>query len=68
MHKKRGVMLPLPLMQLEELPDCYQSDEPFDVKHVEEVFEGRRLRRRNVVSYNDGLDDDTWALVRVIHD
>jgi ATP-dependent helicase STH1/SNF2 len=57
--------VPLPLIQLEELPECYQTDEPFDVKDTEEVFEGRGQRRRYVVSYNDGLDDDTWALVRV---
>lgn len=57
---------PPPLMQLEELPECYQTDEPFDIKDTEEVFEGRGQRRRNVVSYNDGLDDDTWAMVRVI--
>ena len=56
---------PLPLIQLDELPECYQTDEPFDVKDTEEVFEGRGQRRRNVVSYNDGLDDDTWAMVRI---
>ena len=57
--------VPLPLIQLEELPECYQTDEPFDVKDTEEVFEGRGQRRRYVVNYNDGLDDDTWAMVRV---
>ncbi len=57
---------PLPLMQLEELPECYRTDQPFEVKDAEEVFEGRGQRRRNVVSYNDGLDDDTWAMVRDI--
>jgi hypothetical protein len=56
---------PLPLIQLEELPECYQTDEPFDIKETEEAFEGRGQRRRNVVSYNDGLDDDTWAMVRI---
>ena len=56
---------PLPLIQLEELPECYRTDEPFDVKDTEEAFEGRGQRRRNVVSYNDGLDDDTWAMVRL---
>ncbi|KAF8213753.1 SNF2 family N-terminal domain-containing protein [Mycena galopus ATCC 62051] len=40
---------PPPLTQFEELPECYQKDEPFE-------------RRRNVVSYNDGLDDETWAM------
>jgi len=57
---------PPSLIQLEELPECYQTDEPFDVKEVDDAFEGRGQRRRNVVSYNDGLDDDTWALVRNI--
>lgn len=54
---------PPPLMQVEELPECYQNDEPFDVKDAEEVYEGRGARKRNVVSYTDGLDDDTWAMV-----
>ncbi|KAJ4485467.1 SNF2-family ATP dependent chromatin remodeling factor snf21 [Lentinula aciculospora] len=53
---------PQPLMQLEELPECYQTDEPFDAKDEEELIEGRGQRKRNVVSYNDGLDDDTWAM------
>lgn len=54
---------PQPLMQLEELPECYQMDEPFEVKEVDDLVEGRGQRRRNVVSYNDGLSDDAWALV-----
>ncbi|KAG6895585.1 hypothetical protein C0992_000500 [Termitomyces sp. T32_za158] len=49
---------PPPLMQLEELPECYQNDEPFEVKEMEDVLEGRGQRRRNVVSYNDGLSDE----------
>ncbi|KAF5361681.1 hypothetical protein D9758_007383 [Tetrapyrgos nigripes] len=53
---------PLPLIQLEELPECYQTDEPFEGKDMEEVVEGRGQRRRNVVSYNDGLSDDAWAM------
>ncbi|KAJ3934981.1 MAG: SNF2-family ATP dependent chromatin remodeling factor snf21 [Lentinula lateritia] len=53
---------PQPLVQLEELPECYQTDEPFDSKDAEELVEGRGQRKRNVVSYNDGLDDDTWAM------
>ena len=28
---------PLPLMQLEELPECYQTDEPFEVREMDEV-------------------------------
>jgi len=59
---KRG-RPPPPLMQLEELPECYQTDEPFDVKEVDDLVEGRGQRRRNIVSYNDGLSDDAWAMV-----
>jgi ATP-dependent helicase STH1/SNF2 len=54
---------PQPLMQLDELPECYQNDEPFEVKEVDESMEGRGQRRRNVVSYNDGLSDEAWAMV-----
>lgn len=54
---------PLPLMQFEELPECYQNDEPFEVKEIDEATEGRGQRRRNVVSYNDGLSDEAWAIV-----
>ncbi|KAF6765924.1 SNF2-family ATP dependent chromatin remodeling factor snf21 [Ephemerocybe angulata] len=50
------------LLQLEELPDCYKTDEPFIVQeNLDDLVEGRGQRKRNVVSYNDGLDDDTWA-------
>lgn len=54
---------PPSLMQIEELPECYQNDEPFDIKDAEDLVEGRGQRKRNIVSYNDGLDDDTWAMV-----
>jgi hypothetical protein len=54
---------PQNLMQLDELPECYQNDEPFEVKEVDEAMEGRGQRRRNVVSYNDGLSDEQWAIV-----
>lgn len=58
---------PQPLMQLDELPECYRNDEFFDdVKNMEEEMEGRGHRKRTVVSYNDGLDDDTWAMVGVM--
>ncbi|KAL4254551.1 Swr1 complex component [Abortiporus biennis] len=52
---------PLPLMQLEELPDCYRTDEPFESKDDLDEVEGRGHRKRTVVNYTDGLDDDTWA-------
>jgi len=53
---------PAQLMQLEELPECYQTDEPFEAKEIDEVIEGRGQRRRNVVNYNDGLSDEQWAM------
>jgi len=49
-------------MQLEELPECYQTDEPFEVEVIVEGTEGRGQRKRNTVVYNDGLSDDQWAL------
>ncbi|KAJ7674433.1 SNF2-family ATP dependent chromatin remodeling factor snf21 [Mycena rosella] len=53
---------PLGLTQFEELPECYQKDEPFEVEIIDEAAEGRGQRRRNVVSYSDGLDDEAWAM------
>jgi ATP-dependent helicase STH1/SNF2 len=52
---------PPPLMQLEELPECYQNDEPFELAETDILEEGRGQRRRNTVIYNDGLSDDAWA-------
>lgn len=57
---------PQPLIQLEELPECYRNEEPFDSKELDEQEEGRGHRRRTVVSYNDGLSDDAWAMVRSV--
>ncbi len=54
---------PPPLISLEELPDCYRTEEPFDVKDELEEAEGRGHRRRAVINYNDGLSDDQWAMV-----
>ncbi|KAI0079061.1 hypothetical protein K474DRAFT_1659535 [Panus rudis PR-1116 ss-1] len=53
---------PPPLIQLEELPECYRTDEPFGGKDELDELEGRGHRRRTVVNYNDGLDDDQWAM------
>ncbi|EMD41348.1 hypothetical protein CERSUDRAFT_109939 [Gelatoporia subvermispora B] len=53
---------PPPLMQLEELPECYRMDEPFGDKDELDELEGRGHRRRTVVNYNDGLSDDQWAM------
>ncbi|KAH7926188.1 hypothetical protein BV22DRAFT_1033109 [Leucogyrophana mollusca] len=58
---KRGKP-PQGLMQLDELPECYQTDEPFEVQEVDDVVEGRGQRRRTVVNYTDGLSDEQWAM------
>ncbi|KAH8822409.1 SNF2-family ATP dependent chromatin remodeling factor snf21 [Flagelloscypha sp. PMI_526] len=54
---------PAPLIQLDELPECYRSDEPFGNLNdpVDVEIEGRGQRKRTTVSYTDGLDDDEWA-------
>ncbi|OCB89229.1 SNF2-family ATP dependent chromatin remodeling factor snf21 [Sanghuangporus baumii] len=52
---------PQPLIQLEELPDCYRNDDYFEVVAMEEEAEGRGQRKRTAVNYNDGLSDDAWA-------
>lgn len=54
---------PQPLIQMEELPECYRNDDYFEVAAFSDEMEGRGHRRRNIVSYNDGLSDDAWALV-----
>jgi ATP-dependent helicase STH1/SNF2 len=56
---------PPPLVSLEELPECYRMDEPFEIKDEIEEAEGRGHRRRAVINYNDGLSDDQWAMVSV---
>ncbi|KAI9442766.1 hypothetical protein H4582DRAFT_2073347 [Lactarius indigo] len=53
---------PPPLIALNELPDCYRTDEPFDVKDESEEAEGRGHRRMAVINYNDGLSDDQWTV------
>ena len=53
---------PPPLISLDELPEWYRTDEPFADHNELEEFEGRGARKRTVVNYNDGLDDDQWAI------
>ncbi|EKM60438.1 uncharacterized protein PHACADRAFT_179732 [Phanerochaete carnosa HHB-10118-sp] len=53
---------PPPLISLDELPDCYRTDEPFANSNELEEFEGRGARKRTAVNYNDGLSDDQWAI------
>lgn len=57
---------PPPLIQLEELPECYRSDEPFASTVDIDEIEGRGARKRTVVNYNDGLSDDQWAMVSAV--
>jgi hypothetical protein len=61
----RGKPPPL-LMGLEELPECYRNDALFEIKEEDEGPEGRGARRRTVVSYNDGLSDEQWAMVSTL--
>ncbi|CAK5265000.1 unnamed protein product [Mycena citricolor] len=46
----------------ETLENWRAQEEPFEPTNTDETIEGRGQRRRNVVSYNDGLDDETWAM------
>lgn len=50
------------MIQLEELPECYRIDEPFEI--IDEL-EGCGHRRKTVFDYNGGLSDDQWAMVSV---
>ncbi|KAJ3505909.1 hypothetical protein NMY22_g17418 [Coprinellus aureogranulatus] len=53
---------PPQLMQLEELPNCYKTDEPFTAQDgLEDLVEDRGQRKSIIVGYSDGLDDNTWA-------
>ena len=53
------------MIQLEELPKCYRADEPFTVQDELDEMEGRSHRKRTVVNYNDGLDDDTQVIISI---
>ena len=35
---------PLPLIYLEEFPRCYQTNEPFGIREMDEVMEGQSQR------------------------
>ncbi|KAG1838226.1 hypothetical protein F4604DRAFT_1941666 [Suillus subluteus] len=50
------------LMQLEELPECYQMDELFEPKEIDDAIEGHGQCCHNVVNYNDGVSDEQWAM------
>lgn len=55
--------VPNRLMQIEELPEVYQRDEPLHIESEPEGPSGRGQRVRNAVRYTDGLTDDQWAEV-----
>ncbi|KAB5593830.1 SNF2-family ATP-dependent chromatin remodeling factor snf21 [Ceratobasidium theobromae] len=50
------------MMTFQELPEVYQRDEPYEPPETELKATGRGARERKVVSYNDGLTDDQWAM------
>lgn len=51
------------VMQIDELPEVYQRDEPLLIEEEAEGPSGRGARVRNAVRYTDGLTDDQWAEV-----
>ena len=56
--------VPPRLMQVSELPEVYQQDEPVHVVESEgEGFTGCGTQVWNVVCYTNGLMDDQWAEV-----
>lgn len=54
------------VMQVSELPEIYQRDEPLHFDEEPEGPSGRGQRVRNAVKYNDGLTDDQWAEVSLV--
>lgn len=55
------------VMQISELPEVYQRDEPLILEEEIEGPSGRGARVRNAVRYTDGLTDDQWAEVRTVY-
>lgn len=51
------------MITFQELPEVYQRDEPFVPAETELKAVGRGARERKIVSYNDGMTDDQWAMV-----
>jgi ATP-dependent helicase STH1/SNF2 len=53
-------------MQLEELPECYQTDEPFKPKEIDDAIQGHGQCHHNVINYNNGLSNEQWAMVCLV--
>lgn len=51
------------LMQMHELPEVYQRDEPFVPVEEEEELIGRGRRVKNKPKYTDGITDEQWLNV-----
>lgn len=51
------------MITLQELPEVYQRDEPYEPPETELKAVGRGARERKIVSYNDGMTDDQWVMV-----
>lgn len=51
----------LPSISPSQFPNSPKSTDSPEI-----LEEGRGQRKRNIVSYNDGLSDDAWALVRCL--
>jgi len=54
---------PASLIQVEELPSYWQTDEVFELNQDEERYEGRGARKRQQVNYSEGLTDEQLAQV-----
>ncbi|KAF8609355.1 hypothetical protein BDV93DRAFT_464553 [Ceratobasidium sp. AG-I] len=50
------------MIAFQELPEVYQRDEPYEPPETEMKAIGRGARERKMVSYNDGMTDDQWAM------
>jgi hypothetical protein len=51
---------PQQLMQLEELPECCQTDEPFDIEVIVEGTKGRGQRKRNTDIARERTALENW--------
>lgn len=58
---------PASLMQVEELPSYWRTEEVSELEKQEERYEGRGARVRQQVNYSEGLTDEQLALVSEIY-
>jgi ATP-dependent helicase STH1/SNF2 len=61
---------PASLIQVEELPSYWQTEDVYESAQEEDRFEGRGARKRQQVNYSEGLTDEQLAQVRFpkLHD